>query len=170
MPLNLLRDRHIDVGFERLLNTNYNDADFNFLPILHEPMVIALPEMHPLATQSEIPLNALRDEPFVLPKTDLAPPYGEIINLCQQVGFFPKVVQEATWMVTVLSLVAGGLGVTLLPANAQNLQRSGVVFRPIQGQNLTQQLAMVWRRDDSSVILREFLEVTKSVARNQKPN
>lgn len=165
--VNQLRDRQIDIAFESLPNPNCHDSALNFLPILQEPLIIALPETHPLAAQTEIPLKALAEEPFVLPPPDLVPSYSQIINLCQQVGFSPKVVQEATWMVTVLGLVAGGVGVTLLPANAQNLQRTGVVYRPIQGQNLTLQLAVVWRRDDSSVILREFLEVTKSVARQK---
>ncbi len=165
--VNLLRDRYIDIAFERLPNTNLNDTALNFLSILQEPLIVALPEKHPLAAQFQIPLIALADEPFVLPPTDLVPSYSQIISLCQQVGFSPKVVQQATWMVTVLSLVAGGVGVTLLPANAQSLQRKGVVYRAIQGENLTLELAVVWRRDDSSVVLREFLEVTKSVARNQ---
>ncbi|WP_341525837.1 LysR substrate-binding domain-containing protein [Nostoc sp. UHCC 0302] len=165
-----LRDRQIDVAFERLPNVNLNDDTLNFLPILQEPLVVALPETHPLADQSQIPLIALANEPFVLPPTDLVPSYSPIISLCQQVGFSPKVVQEATWMITVLSSVAGGVGVTLLPANAQSLQRKGVVYRPIQGENLILQLAVVWRRDDSSVVLQKFLEVTKKVAQNQKFN
>ncbi|MBW4609575.1 MAG: LysR family transcriptional regulator [Hassallia sp. WJT32-NPBG1] len=156
--------RGIDVGFDRLPNENQNDTALSFLPILQEPLVIALPEQHPLAAQSQIPLYALADEPFVLPPPDLVPSYSQIIDLCQQVGFTPKVVQQATWMITVLSLVAGGVGVALLPANAQNLVRKGVVYREIQGKNLTRQLAVIWRRDDSSVILREFIAVTKDIA------
>lgn len=159
-----LRSRVIDVGFDRLPNENENDPDLSFLPILQESLVIALPEQHPLAVQSQIPLKALADEPFVLPPPNLVPSYSQIINLCQQVGFTPKVVQQATWMITVLSLVAGGVGVALLPANAQNLVRKGVVYREIQGENLTRQLAVIWRRDDSSIILREFIAVTKDIA------
>ena len=67
-------------------------------------------------------------------------------------------------MITVLSLVAGGVGVALLPANAQNLVRKKVVYREIQGDNLTRQLAVIWRRDDLSIILREFIAVTKDIA------
>lgn len=156
--------RVIDVGFDRLPNENENESDLSFLPILQESLVIALPEQHPLADQLQIPLKALADEPFVLPPPDLVPSYSQIINLCQQVGFTPKVVQQATWMITVLSLVAGGVGVALLPANAQNLVRKGVVYREIQGENLTRQLAVIWRRDDSSIILREFIAVTKDIA------
>lgn len=157
-----LRDRQIDLGFDCLLNNN--DTGLSFLPILQESIVIALPENHPLASQTEIPLKALVDEPFVLPSPDVVLSYGQIIELYQQeVGLPPKVVQEATWMITVLSLVAGGVGVALLPANAQNLQRTGVVYRPIQGKSLTRPIAAVWRSDDSSVILQNFLQVTKDV-------
>lgn len=157
-----LRDRQIDLGFDCLLKGN--DAGLSFIPILQESIVIALPENHPLASQTEIPLKALVDEPFVLPSPDVVLSYGQIIELYQQeVGLPPKVVQEATWMITVLSLVAGGVGVALLPANAQNLQRTGVVYRPIQGKSLTRPIAAVWRSDDSSVILHNFLQVTKDV-------
>lgn len=158
-----LRERRIDVGFERLPNSYENEADLRFIPIFQEPFVIALPETHPLAAHAQIPLQALADEPFILPPPELVPSYGEIISLCQQVGFSPKIVQEATWMITVLSLVAGGVGVTLLRANVQNLQRTGVVYRPILGENLTRQIALVWRRDDSSVILHEFLKIIQDV-------
>jgi DNA-binding transcriptional LysR family regulator len=130
-----------------------------------------LPENHPLAKQPEIPLKALVDEPFVLPSPDVVLSYGQIIELYQEeVGLPPKVVQEATWLITVLSLVAGGVGVTLLPANAQNLQRTGVVYRPIQGKNLTRPIAAVWRSDDTSVILQNFLQVIKDVVPDVSPD
>lgn len=80
--VHLLRDRQIDIAFERLPSANGNDTTLNFLPILQEPLVIALPENHSLATQSQIPLYALADEPFVLPPPDLVPSYSQIINLC----------------------------------------------------------------------------------------
>ncbi|NJN38562.1 MAG: hypothetical protein HC790_07320 [Acaryochloridaceae cyanobacterium CSU_3_4] len=50
-----------------------------------------------------------------------------------QANITPTVVQEATFMLTILGLVAGGIGVSLLPANAQNLQRKGVVYKEIAG-------------------------------------
>lgn len=163
-----LGDRRIDVGFDSLPNPYKNEAELTFMPILEEPLVIALPENHPLAAQSEIPLEALADEPFILPSPELVPFYTEIFDLCQQAGFSPKVVQEATWTIAVLSLVAGGVGVAILRANVQNLQRTGVVYRPILGQNLTRQLAVVWRRDDSSIILQEFLKVIQYISPLQR--
>jgi DNA-binding transcriptional LysR family regulator len=162
-----IRNQQIDVGFERLPSKNSNDPTLKFMPIFRESLVVALPKNHRLAAKTQISLEELANEPFVFPSTDLVPSYGQIISLCQDVGFYPNIVQEATWMITILSLVAGGVGVTLLPANAQNLQRTGVVYRPLEGQNLTRQIAVVWRRDDSSPILQNFLEVTKNIAQNR---
>jgi DNA-binding transcriptional LysR family regulator len=159
--------RRIDVGFvnlHHLQNMNDNDDSLSFMPILQEPFVIVLPESHPLAGQPQVSLEALADELFILPPPHLPSGlYCQIVTLCQRVGFSPKVRQEATWMSTVLSLVAGGVGISLLPANAQNLQRTGVVFRLIREQSPIFQMAIVWRRNDSSVILHNFLEVVRNL-------
>lgn len=62
------------------------------MPILSEFVVIALPESHLLASHPQILLQALANKPFFLPSPDVIPSYGQIISLCQQVGFSLKVV------------------------------------------------------------------------------
>jgi DNA-binding transcriptional LysR family regulator len=161
-----LHNRRLDLGFDRLPHSHQQDTNLSYLPIGRESLVIALPQTHPLTTLAEIPLQAMADEPFVLPSPEIVPSYTEIINLCQQAGFFPKVIQEATWMITVLSLVAGGMGVALLPSNVQNLQRTGVVYRPIKGANFTREIVVVWRKDDSSPVLQKFLNVIREIITN----
>ncbi|WP_337907122.1 LysR family substrate-binding domain-containing protein [Iningainema tapete] len=162
-----MRDSQLDVGFEHLPNTYEQDSDLCFLPLQEDSLVIALPENHPLASQSQIPLEALADEPFILSALKHVPSlHTATISLCQNAGFRPKVAQEATWMITVLSLIAGGIGVALLSSNVRNLHRAGVVYRDIQGANLSRQIATVWRKgqENSSPVLRQFLQVIKSVA------
>lgn len=160
-----LQNRRLDIAFDRLLNSYQQNTELCYLPIGRESLVIALPKTHPLASQPQIPLQDLANEPFVLPSTELVPSYTEIIHLCQQAGFFPNVVQEATWMITVLSLVAGGVGVALLPSNVQNLQRQGVVYKPIQGANLTREIVVLWRQEDTSPVLHEFLKVIQELTK-----
>jgi DNA-binding transcriptional LysR family regulator len=87
--------------------------------------------------------------------------YSQIISLCQQQGFSPKVRQEALLVQTIVSLVAGGVGVALVPASLQNLQRVGVVYKTLQGQKFELEMAVVWRRDNSSQVLQEFLQVVR---------
>jgi DNA-binding transcriptional LysR family regulator len=100
-----------------------------------------------------------------MPTRQIVPGLSEqIYHFCEQNGFFPNVIQEATLMLTILGLVSGGVGIALLPANAQNLQRKGVVYRNIQGEVPTVSMAAVWRSDDSSMILRHFLSVIKDIS------
>ena len=94
------------------------------------------------------------------------------MHLCHQAGFHPKIVQntKATWAIVILSLVAGEVGLAILPSSVQTLQRKGVVYRMIEDVNLIKQIAIVWRRDDSSPVLQEFLQVVKDVAEINRRN
>lgn len=159
-----LRTQQLDLGFFHLHNLHNikseHDDILTFMPILQESLVIVLPENHRFVRHSKISLAALANEQFILPPDNLLYNLRDQINrLCTEAGFRPKVRQEAAWISTVLSLVAGGIGISVLPANVQNLQRSGVVYRSIQGESLVLQIVAVWRTDNVSVILKNFLEL-----------
>ena len=68
-------------------------------------------------------------------------------------------------MQTTVSLVAGGIGVTLVPASLQNLQRTGVVYKHVEGMSPEIELGVVWPRGDPSPVLRAFLGVVGDVTR-----
>ena len=156
--------QQLDLGFFHLHNLQNIESDHDhvltFMPILQESLVIVLPENHRFVRRSRIALAALANEQFILPPDNLLYNLRDQINrLCTEAGFRPKVRQEAAWISTVLSLVAGGIGISVLPANVQNLQRSGVVYRSIQGQSPVLKIVAVWRSDNVSVILKNFLEL-----------
>lgn len=163
-----LLDSDIDVDFDNVYNLQDIDDQHSltYEVIRREPLVLVLPETHPLADQTQVLLEDLDQEPFVLPSHDSVPGlYNLILGVCEKAGFQPKMAQEATWMPTVLSLVAGGVGVALLPANAMNLRRARVVYREIQGQSPVFQMASVWRRENTLQTLHNFLEVVRTVAK-----
>ena len=164
-----LRNQQLDLGFFHLHNLqnikSNNDDVLTFMPILQESLVIVLPENHRFVRRTSISLAALANEQFILPPHNLLYNLRDQINrLCVDAGFQPKVRQEAAWISTVLSLVAGGMGISLLPANVQNLQRCGVVYRSIQGQSPVLEIVAVWRSDNGSIILKNFLEVIGNLA------
>ncbi|OKH34265.1 hypothetical protein FACHB389_16435 [Nostoc calcicola FACHB-389] len=171
-----LRDTSIDVGFEHLPNPYSGDSTLNFLPIVEESFVIALPEHHPLAARSQIPLEALKHEQLILPPLDAVPSYEVVLSQFEQMGFKPTLLEtvKATWMVINLSLVAAGAGVSILPDNVQTLQRQGVVYRDLQDSPFARAIAVVWRRADlkallqpaptDSMLLRQFLTVVQEIA------
>lgn len=161
-----LRDRHLDVGFEVISELGDREGYLIAVPIVEESLVVALPENHPLASQAQIPLTALANESLILPTLAAFPFYQQFIHCCEQAGFQPKIVQtvKATWMLTLLSLVIAGVGIAILPDNVQNLQRQGIVYRAIQDINLTRQISVMWRSDNTSTVLREFLQVVRTVS------
>jgi DNA-binding transcriptional LysR family regulator len=156
-----LHERQIDVGF---LYLPLNDPPLEIECITREPLVVALPEAHPLASKDRVELQALAEEPFVLPARYQRMPglYGQVTEACRQAGFTPNAVQKDVWLMqTIVGLVAGGIGVALAPSSLQNILRRGVAYKPVRGLSPTVELGIIWRRDDPTVVLNPFLEVAR---------
>ena len=161
--LGSLGDGRVDVGF---LYLPFKVDTLDSRPVSREPFVAALPDTHPLADEPRVTLKALADEPFVLtPRYQGAGLRDKIAAHCRRAGFEPRVVQEAWLMQTTVSLVAGGIGVTLVPASLQNLQRTGVVYKRVEGMSPEIELGVVWPRGGASAVLRAFLAVVGDVTR-----
>ncbi|MBF2003343.1 MAG: LysR family transcriptional regulator [Synechococcales cyanobacterium M58_A2018_015] len=155
--LQWLREGKIDIGF---LRPPVEDKTLHLQIIVREPMVVALPETHPLAAESQIALATLANESFILFPRLLSPrAYDQIIGLCQQAGFSPKVVQEAMQMQTIVSLVAGNIGVAIVPVSLQNMQRTGVIYKPLAEPAPCAEVAVAWRSNDTSASVQQFLTI-----------
>lgn len=142
----------IDVGFTR---APLADDALASESIRREPLVVALAEDHRLAKRPRIALEALARDPFILFPRPRSPAfYDQLIALCQAHGFSPTVAQEAPHL-DILSLVAAGFGVAIMPDSARHLRREGLVFRPIVGGPMTE-LVMAWRASDRSPTVHEF--------------
>jgi DNA-binding transcriptional LysR family regulator len=163
--IQMLKNHQLDVIFQRSPSFAQNDSALSYHPILEEYFVVALPTRHALADQATIPLQALADDAIILPSLDVLPFYERIITICREAGFEPKNNQTVTvtGVVTLLSLVAAGVGVSILPNHVQTLHREGVVYRSIQNATLNRQIAVVWRQEDTSTVLRQFLKVVQEV-------
>lgn len=157
-----LRQGKIDLG---ILRPPVEDHSLHLSTILREPMVVALPESHPLIDQSAIALANLSRESFVLFPRPLSPRvYDQIISLCQQAGFSPNIVQEAMQMQTIVSLVAGGMGVSIVPISLQNMQRTGVVYKPLAEPTPYAEVAIAWRQQDTAPSLQRFLALIQTLS------
>lgn len=156
-----LHDKQIDAG---LLYLPLEDSALEVECVLREPLVLALPENHPLAKTERVELQKLAGEPFILPRRYTMMPglHGQVMEACRQAGFSPDAVQEDVWLMqTIVGLVAGGIGVALVPDSLRNLRRKGVAYRAVSGLSPTVELGVVWRREDQSPVLGSFLDVAK---------
>jgi DNA-binding transcriptional LysR family regulator len=160
--LRWLESGRIDVGFVR---PPVDENTYESKIVFRESLAIALPENHPLANQDKISLQSLKNESFILFPRVLAPGlYDLIISFCQQFGFSPQLAQEAIQMQTIVSLVAAEIGVAIVPESLQNLQRRGVVYKYFVEETPQVSIAMIWQRDDVSVVLEKFLGVAQKIS------
>ncbi|MDJ0591220.1 MAG: LysR family transcriptional regulator [Pleurocapsa sp. MO_226.B13] len=150
-----------DLGF---LYLPIEDKSFNIQPILEESLAVVLPKGHPLSTLEKLPLKVLKNESFILhPRYEGPVLYDRLISLCESAGFVPEVVQEVPASKTRIGLVAAGLGISFVFANLQNLINTEVVYKQLNEVEIALQLAVVWRKDNTSVVLQKFLEVIGNI-------
>lgn len=151
-----LSEKRLDVGFYRQVGAH---PDFIVETLYVEPVVVALPESHPLARRKALRLQEIIDETVVLyPNT--APGFMEevVATLRKAGGKEPRIAQEVSDVVTAIALVAGGFGVCLTPAATSSLRLPGVVYRRLkETPPLTIDLACFYRREDNSPLLASFL-------------
>jgi DNA-binding transcriptional LysR family regulator len=83
--------------------------------------------------------------------------------LCRDAGFTPRVRHEVDHPDLVLGLVAAGMGISLVPASVHKIRRPGVAYRPVLPSSAILEIAVAWRRDNGSPILKAFIEVAKQV-------
>ncbi len=156
-----LNQHQIDAG---ILYLPIEGEALNVVSVLKEMMVVAMPETHPLAALSQVSIRALSRELFIIPPHRLGGGlYRQIMQFFQQTRFSPTIVQEATQLQTIISLVAGGVGVALVPASLQNLQRAGVVYRYLQEPTPEVEIAVAWRQHDGSPVLQKFIDSVREM-------
>jgi DNA-binding transcriptional LysR family regulator len=107
-------------------------------------------------------LPALRDERFVLFPRQHAPGYYDfLVDICRRAGFDPKPVQESEKLHPMLSLVAMGRGVSLMPECVTAVGRKGVVCRPLRPRIPNTELGLVYNPATRSQLVRSFITLVK---------
>jgi DNA-binding transcriptional LysR family regulator len=164
--LDALRRRQVDVAFVRSPGI-VDDLDYEQL--IEEALFVALPSGHEhLASNRVRPLADLASEAFVMPTYEAAQGLRKDIDAaCAQAGLAPTVSREISPLTSVLLLVAAGAGVAFMPASvAHSYPVPGVDYAQLSGPPVTT-AGMAWRRNESSQLIGNFLEVTRRVAADQ---
>jgi len=156
-----LRAARLDVGFVRL---PARDRRLAVVPVFREPLVAVLPEGHALARQRTVSLRSLRDETFVLFPREHAPGYYDsLMEICRQSNVEPKLVQESEKLQTIVSLVAMGRGVSLMPKCVAELARRGVVYRPLRPRAPDTELGLVYDPTNRSDLVQAFVSLATDI-------
>jgi DNA-binding transcriptional LysR family regulator len=155
-----LLDGTLDLG---LLRPPVRQRELAFEVIRWEPLIAAIPQAHPLAAADAVPLEKLSAEPFIsYPSHFRSVLHDAIEETCAAHGFLPRVAHEVSETATLVSFVAAGLGVSLVPESTRHMTVDGAVYRPLAGDTTTVELAVAWRRDDVTPVLERALKVVRS--------
>ena len=159
-----LRDGELDIGF---VLPQPIEATLRYEPVYREPLIAALPATR--RWPATLTLAALAGEPFVLfPRKVGAPLYDLVVGYCQRAGFTPRIEQEAIQMQTIVSLVAAGMGIALVPASLKHLKRTGVIYRSLQERSPQMEIGLIWRASDDSPAVAAFVAAARACARHMK--
>jgi DNA-binding transcriptional LysR family regulator len=133
---------------------------FEVQTIFSEPFVAVVPATHSCAKQKSISVASLRGDPFVYyPRTAGARAYEKPLTLCEEHGFRPQIVQEASHWLSILSLVGAGLGVTLAPACVRRIATEDVVCLPLRGAKAVSNIELSWLAGDTRPIVERFKQI-----------
>jgi DNA-binding transcriptional LysR family regulator len=164
--LGALRQGEIDVA---LVLPPVDDPAAEYATLHRDTLVAALPAgRHEFRPRRPLRLASLAAESFILfPRAVGTSLYDHIVGLCRRAGFSPRIEQEAIQMQTIVSLVAAGMGVALVPASLMNMRRTGVVYRSLVERSPTVEVGIVWRRSDLAPAVRAFVALARAWATRQ---
>lgn len=117
-----------------------------------ERLMVVLPKQHHLSHRDLIDLSDLSEERFILYTRKSG--YGlsaDIVAACRNKGFSPNICQQAPQVSSAVNLVSAGLGVAIVPASMQRMQRPDLHFVALELEWPTATLELATRATPSKV-------------------
>ncbi len=128
--LDALLTGDIDIG---LLRPPVDNALIGSEVLRRDRLIAALPAEHPLAQQDQLHVSDLRDEDIIAHTGQGQSVMGGLlVAVCADAGFTPLVRHEVSETSTLVTLVAAGLGVAVVPAPTADLDVAGVTYRELE--------------------------------------
>lgn len=162
----LLRGQ-IHAGF---VNASAVPPQLAFLPMAEDEFLICLPEDHAHAQCDAIELKQLVDERFVMFSRDVAPAnYDNVIAIFSRAGIHPRLAHAARQWLTIVAMVANGLGVSVVPRSLAQSRVHGVRFVKIKGEQVRAPAMLVWNPAYCPPTLRSFIACAAGNLERQAP-
>ena len=166
----------IDAGFmlhapgHRPVHAPHSLVRLQQLSLGVEPLVLALPEAEPWARARSLKAADVLAQPLVIfPRAATPSLFDAVIAFYHRHGVTPVIAQEAIQMQTIVNLVSAGLGMALVPRSVTQLQRPGVVYRPLPAALAEGaphcETSLLWPVDAPASVLRfvEFVQGLRGV-------
>ncbi len=152
----------VDVAFTRLLP---GQAEVELEVIAREPRVVALPASHPLAGRATLQFHDLREDSFITnPVVEASTPPKRWFAEQTRHGLPGRIAAEAASVPEILTLVAVGKGVCVVPATvAHQYRRTDVVYVEVSDADPAV-VSLAWPRGGLRPIVGAFIDITRELA------
>ncbi|MFE3993163.1 LysR family transcriptional regulator [Streptomyces goshikiensis] len=139
------------------------DPRFTRIPLLADPLDVALPPEHPLARSPRLRLADLSGEPWIYGGSG---PWSQItLSACEAAGFVPEQAHSAAGWPAILALVEAGMGVALIPRMAVG-RATGVTVRDLGRDRPVRHVIAATRRGaDAAPAVARVLDALREAAR-----
>jgi DNA-binding transcriptional LysR family regulator len=149
-------DGALDVGVMRMPR-RYPSGLAGFI-IDSEPFRLVLPEGHPLAKKQQIPASDIANLPLIAAPLEMEPGFwGNLVSV--NASNKPlNIVEYAQDAMTVMTLVAAGVGIGVVSSSLARIALPGIVYRDISGSARQADHAFVYRRNEASPVVSAFIK------------
>jgi DNA-binding transcriptional LysR family regulator len=157
-----LHGRVIDFG---LVYSPPESPDIEFIEVSSEALMLVMGRHHELATQADISAQDLHGKPWVtLARAKNPAARQRFLQNCSASGFLPDVRAEADDLLSVLRLVACGLGLTVVQASLADLLTDSLVYREIPWYPVRIKVYAIWRKGDAKPLVAAFRQALLATA------
>ena len=133
-----------------------------------EEVVVAMPKAHPLIRRKRIALGDLASEDHIILQPESSEFARYIQKCCINAGFLPRVSQQVVDAQSVPSLIAAGFGVALVPQSIARFTTDEIVFRPIRPSPPAADVYLVFRKDDTSAVVQNFIQLARRFLKQKR--
>lgn len=152
-----LENEWIDLGFMR---SNLVSAAFNIRSVYKENFSLVLPESHPVTETNFQGMHVFKEAPFILYPNDQSQLYyQQIINLCSDYGFTPKIAHRSIHAPTIFKLVENHMGISVLPTSLAQGNHPGIRFIELKDAIQKTELFAVWKKANKNPALPYLLDM-----------
>ena len=161
--LDALRAGDVDIA---LLRPPVDDVAIRVEVLRRDRLIAALPAEHLLARRDLLRVGELRDEDFIAHAGRGRSVMGGLLAaICADAGFAPRIRHEVSETSTLVTLVAAGLGVAVVPAPTADLDIAGVTYRQLEPASLGVDLVAAHLVDAPSPAIERALGVLRRITR-----
>ena len=162
----MLEEGSLDLGFLRMPFSS--GPNLEVAPIHQEEFVLVVPSSHALARKPAVRLRDTARETYVLYDRAHAPGFHDfVLGILNRAGVIPAVSQVAGEMPTLISLVASGAGISLLPESAVKNSKAAVVGCKIRDKIPVSEIALAWRKKTAPAMVEQFRKFVLTNAAEQ---